>query len=79
MLKLEPDLVVAFPGGKGTQNMIDQAVKAKVRVLVSTPSHFAKFVPYAPGSDCPRCGDSGFVREKGDNGMCAVYGCPACS
>ncbi len=28
----QPDLVVAFPGGKGTQNMIDIAKKAGVEV-----------------------------------------------
>ena len=29
----KPDLVVAFPGGNGTANMVDQARKAGVRVL----------------------------------------------
>ena len=33
MLKLLPDLVVAFPGGRGTENMISQAERAGVRVL----------------------------------------------
>lgn len=28
-----PDLVIAFPGGRGTANMVDQATKAGVRVL----------------------------------------------
>ena len=28
-----PDLVVAFPGGRGTANMIEQAEKAGVRVI----------------------------------------------
>jgi len=32
MLTLQPDLVVAFPGGKGTADMIKQAVKAGVKV-----------------------------------------------
>ena len=26
----KPDLVIAFPGGKGTQNMLEQAKRAKV-------------------------------------------------
>lgn len=30
----KPDLVVAFPGGAGTKNMIDQARKAKVEVII---------------------------------------------
>ena len=29
----KPDLVVAFPGGRGTANMVDQARKAGVRVI----------------------------------------------
>lgn len=29
-----PDLVVAFPGGRGTKNMIEQATNAGVRLLV---------------------------------------------
>ena len=33
MLKLEPDLVVAFPGGKGTANMVKQARAAGVKTL----------------------------------------------
>lgn len=33
MLGLKPDLVVAFPGGKGTRNMIKQARKAAIDVL----------------------------------------------
>lgn len=32
----KPDLVVAFEGGKGTANMVDQAQKAGVRVLIAT-------------------------------------------
>jgi len=32
MLALKPDLVVAFPGGRGTANMVALAVKASVRV-----------------------------------------------
>jgi hypothetical protein len=32
MLALGPDLVVAFPGGTGTQHMIDLALKAGVEV-----------------------------------------------
>lgn len=33
MLKLKPDLVVAFPGGKGTANMVHLANKNNIRVL----------------------------------------------
>lgn len=33
MLDLEPDIVVAFPGGKGTENMRDLAEGAGVRVV----------------------------------------------
>lgn len=33
MLRLKPDLVVAFPGGKGTADMIAQAQAAGVNVL----------------------------------------------
>jgi hypothetical protein len=33
MLALKPDLVIAFPGGKGTQDMIGKAERAGVRVL----------------------------------------------
>jgi hypothetical protein len=33
MLRLNPDCVVAFPGGKGTANMITQARKAGIPVL----------------------------------------------
>lgn len=32
----KPDLVVAFPGGRGTENMVKQARSAGVRVLVAT-------------------------------------------
>lgn len=32
MLKLKPDGVVAFPGGNGTRDMINQSIKAGLRV-----------------------------------------------
>jgi hypothetical protein len=32
MLRLQPDLVIAFPGGRGTANMVSQARKAGIRV-----------------------------------------------
>ena len=32
MLRLQPDLVIAFPGGRGTRNMIEQAQQAGVQV-----------------------------------------------
>ena len=33
----KPDLVIAFPGGRGTANMIEQAKQAGVVVLTPTP------------------------------------------
>ena len=33
MLKLRPDFVLAFPGGSGTKNMVNQALAASVPVL----------------------------------------------
>ena len=33
MLKLDPDLVIAFPGGRGTADKVAQAKKANVKVL----------------------------------------------
>jgi hypothetical protein len=33
MIKQKPDLVIAFPGGKGTEDMISMAEKAGVRVI----------------------------------------------
>jgi len=32
LIEGRPDIVVAFPGGKGTANMIKQAVEAGVKV-----------------------------------------------
>jgi predicted Rossmann-fold nucleotide-binding protein len=37
MLHLEPALVVAFPGGRGTMDMVRQARKAGVEVLEVAP------------------------------------------
>lgn len=37
MLTLKPDLVVAFPGGPGTRDMIRQAKKAGVEVTEVSP------------------------------------------
>lgn len=37
MLDLEPDLVVAFPGGHGTRSMIELAKKRGVRVMEVAP------------------------------------------
>ncbi len=37
MLAHKPDLVVAFPGGNGTANMIELAQKAGVEVTLATP------------------------------------------
>ena len=33
LLEGKPDLVLAFPGGKGTQNMLDQANGASIPIL----------------------------------------------
>jgi hypothetical protein len=33
MLELKPDVVIAFPGGKGTENMIRQARQRKLVVI----------------------------------------------
>lgn len=33
MLMLEPDLVIAFPGGRGTDNMIQLAKEAMIQVI----------------------------------------------
>ncbi len=30
----KPDIIIAFPGGKGTANMVNQATKAEVKVIV---------------------------------------------
>lgn len=35
MLKLEPDLVVAFPGGKGTKDMMQVARKAGIKTIAA--------------------------------------------
>jgi hypothetical protein len=35
MLKLDPDLVIAFPGGSGTQHMIEIAAKKGVKIVRS--------------------------------------------
>jgi len=37
-----PDIVIAFPGGKGTQNMIRQARNARVKVRVIQPESNAE-------------------------------------
>lgn len=39
MLEFQPDLLVAFPGGKGTRNMIEQAARAGI-VIKSVPVSF---------------------------------------
>jgi hypothetical protein len=33
MLRMQPDAVAAFPGGTGTRNMVDIALKAGIRVF----------------------------------------------
>jgi hypothetical protein len=37
LVKEEPDLIVAFPGGPGTEDMITQALKVPVKVLRIKP------------------------------------------
>lgn len=34
LMEGRPDVVIAFPGGRGTANMIQQAVKAGVEVII---------------------------------------------
>lgn len=34
MLQLRPELVVAFPGGRGTADMVDQAKQGGIRVIM---------------------------------------------
>lgn len=41
MLTWKPDLVIAFPGGRGTANMVSQALQAGVRVLHITYPYLA--------------------------------------
>ena len=38
MLEVAPDLVVAFPGGKGTADMVQRARKAGIEIVVVQPS-----------------------------------------
>lgn len=38
MLDLRPDVVIAFPGGSGTANMVRQAEAAGVRVCMVPPT-----------------------------------------
>jgi predicted Rossmann-fold nucleotide-binding protein len=35
--KGQPDLVLAFPGGDGTKDMVERAMKAQVRIRVISP------------------------------------------
>lgn len=35
MLELKPDLVVAFPGGRGTAHMVKLAIKAGLKVVMA--------------------------------------------
>ena len=37
LVEAKPDLVVAFPGGVGTANMIKQAQKAGIEVIIVAP------------------------------------------
>jgi hypothetical protein len=37
MLKLNPDAVVAFPGGRGTADMVRQAKAAGIKVIAAAP------------------------------------------
>lgn len=36
MAELEPNALIAFPGGKGTQNMVEQAVRHSITVYDAT-------------------------------------------
>ena len=37
-----PDGVVAFPGGRGTEEMVSRARKAGIPVMIATPPHLAE-------------------------------------
>jgi len=37
LLKFKPELVIAFPGGTGTANMVNIARRAQVRVIIIKP------------------------------------------
>ena len=39
MLEYDPDIVIAFPGGKGTKDMIKQAKSQRVRVIEVEDGH----------------------------------------
>lgn len=49
MLRLEPDLVIAFPGGAGTQNMADQAHRHGVTVF-QVSEHGDVYLPFGRSS-----------------------------
>lgn len=61
MLKQLPDGVVAFPGGRGTADMIKQAIAARISVLRVAPDgaltlvrHRGVIVCNCGGPDCHR-------------------------
>jgi hypothetical protein len=59
----QPDLVVAFPGGKGTANMVNQSRARGVRTVVLTPSvysHNQKRVPQTNDNAPKNVGDGMF-------------------
>lgn len=38
MLDLDPDILVAFPGGRGTANMVEQATRRGVKIVAIQPA-----------------------------------------
>jgi hypothetical protein len=48
--KASPDIVVAFPGGVGTRDLVERAIEAKVEVWQPKPEDLAQLEP-CRGSD----------------------------
>ena len=49
MLDLEPHLLIAFPGGKGTANMVKQAKEANVQVYQPIAFTVSEYPPHQEG------------------------------
>lgn len=47
MANTKPELVVAFPGGKGTEHMVRVALKRGINVVMPCPRDQYRFDPYA--------------------------------
>jgi len=48
LIDWEPDMVIAFPGGKGTTNMIEQAKDFRVEKVVDLEEDYTKYMLGAP-------------------------------